>query len=195
MSFYCDWQDVASKSLSGLESLVDQIPNMNEGEHVLHMHHHNQTASNNFNHYPSAQPSFSYPSTSFGHYTPHYSAPSGGGGNAPHSFPPSHSYNQGKFRWVQQLCGKLNFFFLLSQVHRIRLPLWNQVSTVLPVLVVLVLTLTRCRVLQACSVPTQIHLKWMVDWRVWVIVCLGSRTRMVSILQVPQDFLTPQRRA
>lgn len=87
-------QDVASKSLSGLESLVDQIPNMNEGEHALHMHHHNQAVSN-FNHYTTAQPSFSYPSTSFGHYTPHYSAPSGGGGTTSHSFPPNHTYNQG----------------------------------------------------------------------------------------------------
>ena len=100
-----DQQDVASKSLSGLESLVDQIPNMSEGEHALHMHHQHQAVSNNFSHYTTAQPSFSYPSTSFGHYPSHYQAPSGAGGGAggagagsaaPHGFPPNHPYNQGK---------------------------------------------------------------------------------------------------
>ena len=75
------------------------------------MHHHNQAVSN-FNHYTTAQPSFSYPSTSFGHYTPHYSAPSGGGGTTSHSFPPNHTYNQGKFHLVMHyFYVKLNFFF------------------------------------------------------------------------------------
>ena len=83
---------MASKSLSGLESLVDQIPNLTDGEpqqqqlqlqqqqqqqqqqqHALHVHH--QAVSNSFSHYTASQPSYSYQSSSFGHYAPHYSTP------------------------------------------------------------------------------------------------------------------------
>lgn len=75
-------QDVASKSLSGLESLVHQIPGnvTSEGEQrqqVLQMHHQQAGVSSSYNHYPpsGSQASFSYPSASFGHYAPHYPAP------------------------------------------------------------------------------------------------------------------------
>ena len=91
--FFFFLQDVASKSLSGLESLVDQIPNMNDGEHQQqhqngHVHPQPVAVPSSFSHYTPAQPSFSYPSSSFGHYAPHYTTPNGG------SFPPN-LYNPG----------------------------------------------------------------------------------------------------
>jgi hypothetical protein len=107
-------QDVASKSLSGLESLVDQIPNMADGEQNQQQQHQQQqqqqhpnglhgqqpvAVSTSFGHYSTApaQPSFSYPSTSFGHYAPHYTTPNGG------SFPPN-LYNPGttSIHWTEK---------------------------------------------------------------------------------------------
>lgn len=117
-------QDVASKSLSGLESLVDQIPNMAEGEQQQqpqHQQHQNGlhgqqpvVVSTSFGHYSTAptQPSFSYPSTSFGHYAPHYTTPSGG------SFPPN-LYNPGAQESVFNRTGTVSYpmSFQTSQMN------------------------------------------------------------------------------
>jgi hypothetical protein len=104
-------QDVASKSLSGLESLVDQIPNMGadgEASHALAVHSHLNAHSAGgvvnsaapFGHYTptSAQANFpTYSSTPYAvpHYPPHsYSvAPVT---SAPHGFSSSNPYGQGQ---------------------------------------------------------------------------------------------------
>ncbi|XP_046457818.1 uncharacterized protein LOC124204732 isoform X1 [Daphnia pulex] len=113
-------KDVASKSLSGLESLVDQIPNMADGEQNQQQQHQQQqqqqqhpnglhgqqpvAVSTSFGHYSTApaQPSFSYPSTSFGHYAPHYTTPNGG------SFPPN-LYNPGGQESVFNRTGTVSY--------------------------------------------------------------------------------------
>ena len=104
-------QDVASKSLSGLESLVDQIPAMGadgEASHALAVHSHLNAHSAGgvvnsaapFGHYTptSAQANFpTYSSSPYAvpHYPPHsYSvAPVT---SAPHGFPSSNPYGQGQ---------------------------------------------------------------------------------------------------
>lgn len=97
-------QDVASKSLSGLESLVHQIPanavasEAERQQQQLHHQHalqqHQAAVSGSFGHYATSQPSYSYASASYGHYTPQYTnSPVGGPG-----FPPHPYHGQGKFK-------------------------------------------------------------------------------------------------